>query len=697
MHGPALLQVKNVARANVLGGDQPPVLDSSVILVSITGCPAAAPPSAPAAPSPPSTSNMRLPSDSIILGPQVSLQPSITAVAANPSNNGVRLGTSSSTSATATGATYATAASPVAPAAALPPTPAPSSPTNQYYYTYEYEAQIPHTSRHRRHRRRLMGYPSMGLRSTNITSSSSSNMAAAYDARSQLAAAAESIISQQSEQQQQHSEDWQDNQQQQQQQSQPEHMQGADAFSKGARLSRLQRQSQADTAEVAWESLVGSKATAGKQGASDMHDQLQKREGILTSVQLADATGQAPQLSATETAALQPSVRRLLLQQQLTAPSSALTEAFGLHGAAFDELIGNNSSQGLQTVVQVLGVMPGSTHYNMPRLLQSQQQSIPPKLLLDNISILQLDKGSQGVPLSPSLQQWRASRRQLLEPQLQQNSGTGGPVGPQFISASTFFGPAAVQTDGQPSLTFSAMQLGLSVVNYRWQPEVSVSPVAVDLQSGQSSSLQYTVRVTRSELPRRSILRGSFVITNPLESPLKLSEVSVEAPAAGKPAWTYVTASCGQGGTIASLLTTVVTVPANGQVTCSFSASYPSNAPDKGVLFARAVTNSGSQLVSDGFAFTRPRTKVPADQALQLGACAVFSDTFLTAADSPAVLTPTLVPATGSKAPAAATADSTGGVLLCSNTTYSYTVKLGPYEDGQCRAYQVNLWYLRVW
>eukprot|EP00878_Enallax_costatus_P025561 GHUV01027354.1.p1 GENE.GHUV01027354.1~~GHUV01027354.1.p1 ORF type:complete len:799 (+),score=284.20 GHUV01027354.1:1063-3459(+) len=700
-------QVMNVARAHPLGGDQPPYMDSSVILVSITGCSAAAPSSPAPVAAPASSSNMRLPADSIIFGPQAASPPMSSAAPANPYNMGFSTGASSpiSTGAiTAAGTAYTTPASAPAPAAAAPPTnmaaalpaptvatpspsPAASSPSDEYYYTYEYEAQIPKTSTRRRRRRRLAW--------VTAASSNSSNLSTADDERQHSAVALATVSNQSFQQQQKHSEGGKDSQQQQQRHM--EDLSSMTAVHNSHQQLHLHRRLQAAAASVQ-QGLDGLQLPTAEQGAASTRNQLQDHKRNMTTVQLAAATAAAGPVAqrpaaTVVTEALPPSVQPEWLgpNEQLVGFGATPVERFGMGGDASGGLLGNSSSQGLPASIEVVGLVPDEALQRTPEwLLLQQPMGHPERQPGGSMSLVQQQQQVPRLQLAPPLQRFRAGRRQLLARQLQQGSSI---VAPQFIAASTFYGPAAVKAADQPSIAFSAMQVGFGVMSYSWKADVSASPAAVRLELRQTSNLQYRVRVTRSELPRRTILRGSFVITNPLDSPLKLNEVSVEAPAAGKPAWAYVTASCGQGGTLASLLTTVMTVPGNGQVTCSFSASYPSTAPDNGVLFARAVTDAGRQLVSDGFVFTRPQIDIAADQALQLGACTVFSDTFLTAADSTAVLTPSNVPATGNKAPAAATAGASGstwGVLLCSNITYAYTVKLGPYKELQCGTYKVT-------
>lgn len=371
------------------------------------------------------------------------------------------------------------------------------------------------------------------------------------------------------------------------------------------------------------------------------------------------------------------------MEQVLGSTESSGDPALGLGQ------MGNNSPRALQQRVQFVGASELQVSSRQQQDLHSIQPAMQPELL-HAAGIFSLPHQQQSKALGLQLPQpLLAPRKRLAARRLQQSNSSPGP---QFISASMFYGPSAVPAAGEPGIAFSAMQVGFSVMGFSWQPEVSVSPAEATVQAGQSTSLQYSVKVTRSELPRRTIIRGSLLISNPTATALKLREVAVEAPSAGKPSWVYVTAACGQGGTLASLLSTpVVTVPSKGQVTCTFSASYPGAAPSNGVLFATAVTDAGKQLLSDGFAFTRPSAEVPAAQAVKIGECAVFSDTFLTSADSTALITPSQLPASGSKAPAAANVSMSGergGVLLCNNGTYTYTVEVAPSHE--CGVFKVT-------
>jgi hypothetical protein len=292
-------------------------------------------------------------------------------------------------------------------------------------------------------------------------------------------------------------------------------------------------------------------------------------------------------------------------------------------------------------------------------------------------------------------QRWQLRR---MRRRLQQSTAA-----PQPGSGATYYGAAAAAVDSsKPSIAFGTVKVDSSVMSFAWQPKVSVTPAALSLQAGSTATLQYSVKVLRTQLPNRVLLRGSLLLRNSLATPLKLSEVAVEAPAAGQPAWGYSSATCGtpsvsssaSAASLASILASSVTVPAKGQLTCSFVLSYPADAPAQGVVFARAVTDAGKELISTPFSFTRPAAAPPAAQAAKLGACALVSDTFLTAAENPAVLAPSKVPASGTKAPEAAAAalgsgGSKGGVMLCNSAAYAYTAALGPFIAGQCGRFKV--------
>lgn len=293
-------------------------------------------------------------------------------------------------------------------------------------------------------------------------------------------------------------------------------------------------------------------------------------------------------------------------------------------------------------------------------------------------------------------QRWQVRR---MRRRLQQSAAA-----PQPGSGATYYGATATAaSSSSPSIAFGPVQVDSTVLSFAWQPKVSVTPAALSLQVGNTATLQYSVKVLRTQLPNRVLLRGSLLLRNPLGSPLSFGEVAVEAPAAGQPAWGYSAATCGTPGSsgsasaasIASILASSITVPAKGQLVCSFVLSYPADAPAQGVVFARAVTDAGKELISAPFSFTRPAAAAPAAQAAKLGACALVSDTFVTATENPAVLAPSKVPASGTKAPEAAAAalgagSSKGGVLLCNSAAYAYTAILGPYTAGQCGRFKVR-------
>jgi chitodextrinase len=301
-------------------------------------------------------------------------------------------------------------------------------------------------------------------------------------------------------------------------------------------------------------------------------------------------------------------------------------------------------------------------------------------------------------------QRWQLRR---MRRQLQQSTSAPTPG-----SVATYYGSAAAAAavaanSSSPSIAFGLVRVDSTVLSFSWQPKVSVTPAAVSLPIGSTATLQYNVKLLRMQLPNRVLLRGNVLLRNPLASPVKLGEVAVEAPAAGQPAWGYSTATCStpsdssaSDASLASVLASSVMVPAKGQLMCSFVLSYPAAAPAQGVVFARAVTDAGKELISAPFSFNRPAAAPAAATVAKLGACAMVSDTFMSATDNPAVLAPSKVPASGTKAPAAAAAalgagSSKGGMLLCNSAAYAYTATLGPYTAGQCGRFKVrgSCWY----
>jgi hypothetical protein len=333
-----------------------------------------------------------------------------------------------------------------------------------------------------------------------------------------------------------------------------------------------------------------------------------------------------------------------------------------------------------------------------------QEEQVDQQLLQHEQGLQQLDAALADKQLLVNAdsreQRWRLRR---MRRRLQQSTAA-----PQPGSGATYYGAAAAAANGSsPSIAFGLVRVDSTVLSFTWQPKVSVTPAVLSLPVGSTATLQYNVKLLRTQLPNRVLLRGSVLLRNPLASPVKLGEVAVEAPAAGQPAWGYSAATCSMpsdssasDASIAGILASSVTVPAKGQLMCSFVLSYPAEAPAQGVVFARAVTDAGKELVSAPFSFTRPAVAPAAAQAASLGACAMVSDTFLSATENPAVLAPSKVPASGTKAPEAAASalgagSSKGGVLLCNSAAYAYTATLGPYRAGQCGRFKVSssCWY----
>jgi hypothetical protein len=329
---------------------------------------------------------------------------------------------------------------------------------------------------------------------------------------------------------------------------------------------------------------------------------------------------------------------------------------------------------------------------------QVEQQLSQPKQGLQQVDVALADEQLL-VNANSREQRWQLRR---MRRRLQQNTAA-----PQPGSGAPYYGTAAAAAavaanSSSPSIAFGLVRVDSTVLSFSWQPKVSVTPAAVSLPIGSTATLQYNVKLLRTQLQNRVLLRGNVLLRNPLASPVKLSEVAVEAPAAGQPAWGYSAATCStpsdssaSDASIASALASSVLVPAKGQLMCSFVLSYPAEAPAQGVVFARAVTDAGKELISAPFSFNRPAAAPAAATAAKLGACAMVSDTFMSATDNPAVLAPSKVPASGTKAPEAAAAalgvgSSKGGVLLCNSAAYAYTAMLGPYTAGQCGRFKVS-------
>jgi len=266
-------------------------------------------------------------------------------------------------------------------------------------------------------------------------------------------------------------------------------------------------------------------------------------------------------------------------------------------------------------------------------------------------------------------------------------------------------------TPSQPKVVFDSVSVVPHVVEFTWQPNVTVAPQVVSLGVGESANVSYSVDVMRLELPAKAQLQGSLRIVNPLATPIQLEQVAVEVMSAGQQSWGLSAADCSHQGSAGSFVAgtpasmTAVTVPAQAALSCSFSLDYPRNAPEEGAVTAWTITNTGQllQALERRFSVKRVQQQVPAsaDQQpppVRLGACALFSDTFLAPGDIPAVVMPTAVPATGQKAPEAATASAhgrggTGGVVLCGNATFKYSAVLGPFSSGHCGSFKVGLPY----
>eukprot|EP00775_Hariotina_reticulata_P009879 gene9879-10037_t len=241
------------------------------------------------------------------------------------------------------------------------------------------------------------------------------------------------------------------------------------------------------------------------------------------------------------------------------------------------------------------------------------------------------------------------------------------------------------------------------VVEFMWQPTVTVDPQALSLGVGETATLSYTVDVRRIELPAKALLQGSLRIVNPLTTPTQLVQVAVEAMSTGQQSWGLAAADCSQQGSTGNFPAgspanrTAVTVPAKGSVACGFSMDYPKDAPDQGAVTAWAVTKAGQLLQASEGRFSVKRMQQQGlvteehqpQQPVKLGGCATFSDTFLGAGESPTVVVPSVVPAKGQKAPEAVSASAhgradVGGEVLCGNATFNYSAVLGPFGDGQC-------------
>jgi hypothetical protein len=544
--------------------------------------------------------------------------------------------------------------------APTPAAPTPPAGGGEYYYTYEYEATVPVGRRRRRGRRRLQQQQQQQdeqLRNSSTGGVGVSNGAGSTSRTAGQSRFALSSSSSVEGDRNDHTAAWLDNglawlpqqeqwpvtitQEQQQQASLQQH--------------QPQQQQQRS-----WEGLAGTQHLAAAAAGQAGLDLQQLQEALLTGYGLN--------------------------QGQSTADSSNLNTAVVFGGA--DPAVEQ----------QLLQEVPGRSWLDEQQVQQQAQDGEQHLLSEQGLDQYSPDLGGQQLLVNADSREQRWQVRRMRR-RLQQSAT----VAPQPGSGATYYGVTASAADSSsPSIAFGPVQVDSTVLSFAWQPKVSVTPAALSLQVGNTATLQYSVKVLRTQLPNRVLLRGSLLLRNPLGSPLKLGEVAVEAPAAGQPAWGYSTATChtpssstASAASIASVLASSVTVPAKGQLVCSFVLSYPAEAPAQGVVFARAVTDAGQELISAPSSFTRPAAAAPAAQAAKLGACALVSDTFMTATENPAVLEPSKVPASGTKAPEAAAAalgagSSKGGVLLCNSAAYAYTATLGPYTAGQCGRFKVG-------
>ncbi|KAF6253130.1 hypothetical protein COO60DRAFT_467880 [Scenedesmus sp. NREL 46B-D3] len=657
-------KVMRTARVNPLGGQQPPATAASLVLVSVTDCSSPTPP-APLLPPPPAgpvplpapSSSMPPTTQSVIFGPPAVPRPVYVPVP---------------TAAPLAAQHYAPVASaPLAPTPAAP-TPAPAG--GEYYYTYEYEATVPASSRRRRGRRRLQEQQQQQLSNSSKLGAgeSSSVRSTSTTEHSAVSGSSNSDV----------------------EGSSTDAIEAPHGAGLGAGLAWLPQQEQRPSSQEQQQQnmLQAGRQESWPQTSIHRHHHQQQQDhgwaGLAGTQQLEAAFGQAG----------------MDLQQLQQALQTGYGLTQGLPAA---------DSSALHPAVVFSSVEPPGLHLQQEaagggwrdqQQQQQQEQQVEQHLLPADQGMQQYssDISDHLLLVNADSREQRWQMRQMRR-RLQQSTAALQPgAGAAYYSAA-----AAAADSSMPSVAFGHVKLDSTVLSFAWQPKVAVTPAALTLQVGSTATLQYSVQVLRTQLPHRVLLRGSVLLRNPLRVPVRLAEVAVEAPAAGQPAWGYSAATCStpgsssaSGASIASILASSVTVPAKGQLACSFVLSYPAEAPAQGVVFARATTDAGRELVSAPFSFTRPAAAPAAAHAARLGACAMVSDTFMAATDSAAVLAPSKVPASGTKAPDTAAAalgigSSKGGVLLCDSAAFAYTATLGPYTASQCGNYKV-LSYVRV-
>jgi hypothetical protein len=260
--------------------------------------------------------------------------------------------------------------------------------------------------------------------------------------------------------------------------------------------------------------------------------------------------------------------------------------------------------------------------------------------------------------------------------------------------------------DSQPTAAFGALSITPGVADFKWEPKVSVSPAAVSLMPGRAATLQHTITVTRTEQPPVALLNGQLQVSNPGPSVVRLVHVAVEVPAAGRAAWAWVAARCPTPGIIAAAAggsaagmdrrgsssssgsSLVGLVPPRSKLTCSFELLLPAAAPATGLLVARVVTEAGQEIASRPQPFSS-RQQQQQQPRVRLGACALVSHTFVPASDAVGVVSPTMVPAVGSRE-AGASIRSSAGAALCGTASVAFTTTVGPFDEAQCGRYQVG-------
>jgi hypothetical protein len=277
--------------------------------------------------------------------------------------------------------------------------------------------------------------------------------------------------------------------------------------------------------------------------------------------------------------------------------------------------------------------------------------------------------------------------------------------------------PAAAQVTASPPalVRVSSVQVVSGVTSHTWEPQITVEPGSLTVPQGAGpASLRYTVQVLRNAQQPMVLLSGQLQVGNAGSRVLRLVQVAVEVPAAGREAWAYVDATCPSPAAVAAAATGSSTansgssgslvglVPPRSQLPCTFELLYPAAAPPTGTLIARVVTEAGEELPSKPQAFNTqnpgPRQQPPAGSSssssgMALGACAVVTNTFISPDDTHGVLQPAQqVANAGFRVPAAASSSSSSGVgvVLCDSTTWSYSVDVGPFEAGQCGPYKVR-------